>query len=103
VSDLRGSGAIEEDAAAVMLLYEDKADRERALADMTYVRGPVKSWLKIGKNRYGLQGAYMALAHYKNWTRFDPPEEPIKNPVHREGVLCQRQNDPFRLACEVTQ
>src|SRR5262249_5842702 len=61
VSDLRGSGAIEEDAATVLLLYEDHDDRQRALNDLTYAKGPVKSWLKIGKNRYGMQGAYLPL------------------------------------------
>ncbi len=70
VSDLRGSGAIEEDAAAVMLLYEDKDDRDRALLDGTYPSGPVKSWLKLGKNRYGEQGKYLELKHYKTYTKF---------------------------------
>ncbi|MCE5309677.1 MAG: AAA family ATPase [Acidobacteriales bacterium] len=71
VSDLRGSGAIEEDAAAVMLLYEDHDDRERALADGTYPLGPVKSIIRLGKNRYGMQGAYLELQHFKSFTRFD--------------------------------
>lgn len=71
VSDLRGSGAIEEDAAAVMLLYPDKKDAERAKLDRTFTRGPVVTWLKVGKNRYGLSGAYTLLQHFKNWTRFD--------------------------------
>jgi len=75
VSDLRGSGAIEEDAAAVMLLYEDKDDRERALLDGTYPLGPVKSILRLGKNRYGMQGAYLELRHQKTYTRFDLAEE----------------------------
>jgi replicative DNA helicase len=72
VSDLRGSGAIEEDAAAGMLLYDDKEDRTRTLQNGTFARGPVKSWLKLGKNRYGLQGKYLPLLHFKNCTRFDP-------------------------------
>lgn len=77
VSDLRGSGAIEEDAAAVMLLYPDKEDKERTLANQTYQIGPVKTWLKLGKARYGVQDTYMPLSHFKTTTRFDPhTEEP---------------------------
>jgi len=71
VSDLRGSGAIEEDAAACMLIYDDKEDRARTLQNGTFARGPVKTWLKLGKNRYGLQGIYLPLLHFKNCTRFD--------------------------------
>jgi len=70
VSDLRGSGAIEEDAAAVMLIYPDSEDRKRTLAAGTFAKGPVRSWLKLGKNRYGLQGSYMPLAHLKSTTQF---------------------------------
>lgn len=71
VSDLRGSGAIEEDAAAVMLLYPDKEDVARTLLDRTFTRGPIKTWLKVGKNRYGLSGSYLPLYHFKTFTRFD--------------------------------
>lgn len=71
VSDLRGSGALEEDAAAVMLLYPDKQDVERATLDRTISRGPVKTWLKLGKNRYGLEAKALPLFHFKNFTRFD--------------------------------
>lgn len=72
VSDLRGSGAIEEDAAAVMLLYEDKEDAGRADSEGTYDKGPVKTWVKLGKNRYGSAGTYLPLWHNKRFTRFDP-------------------------------
>jgi replicative DNA helicase len=71
VSDLRGSGAIEEDAAAVFLLYEDKDDRKSHISAGTYAKGPVKSWLKLAKNRYGGQGSYLPLWHFKRFTRFD--------------------------------
>ena len=71
VSDLRGSGAIEEDAAACMLLYEDKEDCARKRQVGSYACGPVKTWLKLGKNRYGLQGMYLPLFHAKRYTRFD--------------------------------
>lgn len=74
VSDLRGSGAIEEDAAAVMLLYDDKEDRTQTKATHTYDIGPVKTWLKLGKNRYGAQECYMPLLHFKRWTRFEYQE-----------------------------
>lgn len=75
VSDLRGSGAIEEDAAVVLLLYYDAEDFKLAKADPERMkRGPIKSWLKIGKNRYGPQGTYEELNHFKSLTRFDVSE-----------------------------
>lgn len=73
VSDLRGSGAIEEDAAAVFLLFDDREDVQAARSTddgRRYTKGPVKTWLKIGKNRYGEQGRCIALWHYKSETRF---------------------------------
>jgi KaiC/GvpD/RAD55 family RecA-like ATPase len=82
VADLRGSGAIEEDAAGVFLLYEDREDA--TLARQTdgggrYATGPVKSWLKVGKNRYGAQGGCVPLLHFKSQTRFEVP-------LSQEGV-----------------
>jgi replicative DNA helicase len=75
VSDLRGSGAIEEDAAVVMLLYYDSEDFKMAKNDPERLkRGPIKTWLKLGKNRYGPQGTYELLNHHKAQTRFDPAE-----------------------------
>jgi replicative DNA helicase len=71
-SDLRGTGAIEEDAAAVMLLYPDSEHREECIARNTFDTGPVKSWLKLGKNRFGTTGTYLPLWHFKTCTRFDP-------------------------------
>ena len=71
VSDLRSSGALEEDAAAVMLLYPDAEHRKELMASNQYAKGPVKSWLKLGKNRYGLTGLYIPMMHHKQWTRFD--------------------------------
>jgi hypothetical protein len=35
----------------------------------------LKSWLKIGKNRYGMQGAYLPLKHIKVETRFEAMED----------------------------
>lgn len=77
-SDLRGSGAIEEDAAAVLLLYESAEDRTAAKSEgdgSRYTKGPVKCVLKIGKNRYGEQGRCFELQHYKSCTRFDMASE----------------------------
>ncbi len=72
VNDIRGSGAIEEDAACVMLLYYDADDFKAAKLDPERLkRGPIKAWLKLGKNRYGPQGTYTGLNHMKAMTRFD--------------------------------
>jgi len=71
VSDLRGSGAIEEDAAAVLLLYADSEDVKRTKDNHTFAKGPVRTWLKIGKNRYGMAGNHLELQHFKGCTRFD--------------------------------
>lgn len=77
ISDLRATGALEEDAAAVMLLYEDLEDKKLALSEgdgSRYSKGPVKTILKLGKNRYGEQGRQFLLRHFKTYTRFDPFE-----------------------------
>jgi KaiC/GvpD/RAD55 family RecA-like ATPase len=79
VADLRGSGAIEEDAASVFMLFENREDAKAARKDVNdgktrYTIGPVKTWLKIGKNRYGIQGACLPLLHHKSQTRFETEE-----------------------------
>jgi len=96
VSDLRGSGAIEEDAAACMLIYEDKEDRAHTFQAGTYAIGPVKTWLKLGKNRYGLQGMYLPLFHSKKYTRFDvvtdETERGVRQPAgEAESKMPQRR------------
>ncbi len=78
VSDLRGSGAIEEDAAAVMLVYPDADHKKQLVASQEYASGPVRSWLKLGKNRYGMQGQYLPLMHFKKYTRFEYSHELIR-------------------------
>lgn len=76
ISDLRGTGAIEEDAAAVMLLYYDSEDAANAKQDPArQLSGPIKTWLKVGKNRFGASGTYDALMHMKSLTRFDLYDE----------------------------
>lgn len=70
-SDLRGSGAIEEDAAAVLLLYPDADHKKQTVADGTYATAEIRSYLKLGKNRYGLSGFVLKLLHFKRFTRFD--------------------------------
>lgn len=77
VSDLRGSGALEEDAGAVMLLYEDANDRTQAINEggNRYTKGPLKCFLKVGKNRFGEQGRCIELYHHKSTTHFEIPEE----------------------------
>jgi KaiC/GvpD/RAD55 family RecA-like ATPase len=72
LSDLRGSGAIEEDCAAAFLIYPDKEDANLCKSmPGRFERGPVKTWLKLDKNRYGCSGVYLPLAHLKYCTRFD--------------------------------
>ena len=74
VADLRGSGAIEEDAAGVFPLFEHREDAEAARSvdgESRYTKGPARSFLKIGKNRYGEQGRCLALSHHKAQTRFE--------------------------------
>jgi KaiC/GvpD/RAD55 family RecA-like ATPase len=74
VADLRGSGAIEEDAAGVFLLFEDRDDAEAARSvddGRRLTKGPVRCFLRVGKNRYGEQGRCLALLHYKAQTRFE--------------------------------
>jgi replicative DNA helicase len=85
VSDLRGSGAIEEDAAAVMMLYEDRDDAARTKNAGVYATGPVKTWLKLGKNRYGLQGLHLPLLHSKKCTRFDVAADRAEEPAADAG------------------
>jgi KaiC/GvpD/RAD55 family RecA-like ATPase len=78
MTDLRSSGALEEDAAVVMLLYYDNADWKEAGRDPTgerMKRGPIDSWLKLAKNRYGCSGTYEKLVHMKSITRFDVSSE----------------------------
>lgn len=81
VSDLRGSGAIEEDASAVLLLYHDPEDRDRARQQQAegglsrFSKGPLLTMLKIGKNRWGEAGVYIPFWHRKDCTRFDLKED----------------------------
>lgn len=87
VSDIRGSGAIEEDAACVLLLYHDSEDFKSAKNEPNgdrLKRGPIKTWLKLGKNRYGPQGTYTMLNHFKACTRFDLAERAVS--IHRGGA-----------------
>ncbi|MFZ1008645.1 MAG: DnaB-like helicase C-terminal domain-containing protein [Candidatus Sulfotelmatobacter sp.] len=70
-SDLRGSGALEEDACAVMMLFPDAADKKRAETDGSFSWCDLKAWLKLAKNRYGMSGMMVPLKHSKQFTRFD--------------------------------
>lgn len=71
MDDIRGSGAIEEDAAGVIMIYHDKEDAQQAKAMNRYEKGPVKTWLKLAKARFGSSGLYLPLLHQKCYTRFD--------------------------------
>jgi replicative DNA helicase len=81
MSDLLSSGAIEQDAACVMLMYYDAADMKEAERDPTgerMKRGPIDTWLKLAKNRYGCSGTYEKLVHLKSITRFDVSSERLQ-------------------------
>lgn len=77
IDDARGSGAIEEDLAGALLLFADAKDAKAAKDEQLaggYTRlskGPVKTWGKLGKARYGVENTYMAFDHWKRWARFD--------------------------------
>lgn len=71
ITDMRGSGALEEDAAAVMLLYHDSKDAVLAKTQGRSAKGPVKACLKLGKNRFGPSPEYMGMLHHKKYTRFE--------------------------------
>ena len=77
ISDIRGSGAIEEDLAGVMLIYEDHEDAKRTKAFGTYDKGPVKCWMKLDKNRFGSSGIFLPMMHLKSCTRFDLAEREV--------------------------
>ena len=55
----------------MVLLYEDSTDAAAAKTAGIYPTGPVKSWLKIGKNRYGVSGSFVTLNYFKCHARFD--------------------------------
>lgn len=75
VTDLRATGAWEEDSAAILLLYHDQKHSEELKARGELGRGPIKSWLKVGANRFGEDGAYIELTHWKTFTRFESNDE----------------------------
>lgn len=78
MSDLRDTGAAEEAADGILLIYEDRDDAKTAknVKDgRRYVQGPVKAWLKIAKNRFGEQGGCLPILHYKGHARFELEEE----------------------------
>ena len=69
----RGGVFLDSARPAVFLLFDDREDVQAARSTddgRRYTKGPVKTWLKIGKNRYGEQGRCIALWHYKSETRF---------------------------------
>jgi replicative DNA helicase len=59
-----------------MLLYYDSDDFAQAKQDpQRMATGPIRSWLKLAKNRYGAAGTADELWHMKTITRFDQRAE----------------------------
>jgi KaiC/GvpD/RAD55 family RecA-like ATPase len=87
ITDLRGSGALEEDAAAVLLLFHDPEDTKRAKLDGRIGKGPLKAWLKVGKNRFGQSGTMLEIYHHKRFTRFDTLNDADYEPDQPVGEL----------------
>lgn len=77
ITDMRGSGALEEDAAGIMLLYHSSEDAKKAKKEGRLAKGPVKATLKLGKNRFGVSPEYMEMIHYKRCTTFEHDESTI--------------------------
>jgi KaiC/GvpD/RAD55 family RecA-like ATPase len=85
ITDLRASGALEEDAAWIGLLYHDVDDAKAAKLNGRSSKGPVKAWLKSGKNRFGPSPVYMAMSHLKKYTQF--LYTPEHDPQERESYV----------------
>jgi RecA/RadA recombinase len=72
ITDLRDGG--EEDPAGIFLICEDAFDVKAARAidnGRRYSHGPVKNFLKVGKNRYGIGDCNVELLHHKSECRFE--------------------------------
>ena len=73
LSNLRESGAIEQDADVVALLHRNREDQYAQGADQT---GGLDAVLIIAKNRNGMTGK-QNLTFFPYYTRFDPREETV--------------------------
>ena len=73
ISDMRGSGALKEEAVAVMLLFEDAEDSKLA-SGAEICNGASQIHPQAGETDSEEAGRLFELMHYKNFTRFDPPE-----------------------------
>jgi replicative DNA helicase len=87
LSDLRESGAIEQDADLVGLLYKPKEDDEGEAEPGRGEGGPVQVNLLIGKHRNGPTGE-VRLVFFKAYTRFESAS-PVFTPI-AEANHCQR-------------
>ncbi len=67
LSDLRGSGSIEQDADTVMFLHEPESDEEP-----DFLSGTKKLNLYVAKNRNGQPNMDIAFEFKAEYTRFDP-------------------------------
>ena len=67
LSDLRGSGSIEQDADTVMFLHEPESDEEP-----DFMSGTKKLNLYVAKNRNGQPNMDIAFEFRAEYTRFDP-------------------------------
>jgi replicative DNA helicase len=71
LSDLRGSGSLEQDANMVILLYHDKKEEDR--------EGKRPQWMDVAKNQDGPTGT-LPFWFWANYFRFDEAE------VNEEGA-----------------
>lgn len=67
LSDLRGSGSIEQDADTVMFLHEPESDEEP-----DFLSGTKRLNLYVAKNRNGQPNMDIAFEFRAEYTRFDP-------------------------------
>jgi replicative DNA helicase len=88
LSDLRGSGSLEQDANMVILLYHDKKEQDQ--------HGKRPQWMDVAKNQDGPTGT-LPFWFWANYFRFD--EAPVENGV-AQWVLSAGEEESLKLDSE---